>query len=1510
MSTILSIAASNAAQLEGNSGSKPFTFTVNRTGDLSGASSARWSVAGVGTNPAVASDFLDGLLPSGTVTFAAGDSQKIIYVHVSGDEVVEYDERFSVLLHSSTGATIGTSTAIGTIRSDDLPRISLSLNQATVSEDGSNNLVYLFSRTGPTATPLTINYIVRGTASSDDYASLPAGIIKSITIAANASSATLSIDPTADTLVEQDETVEISLSPTTFYTIATPAAAVGRIINDDTSLAISPPTISQQEGNNGKTFYTFNVTRTGLLTGSSTVKWSVAGIGAHPADANDFGGSFPTGTVTFDADETSKTITIEVSGDTIAENDETFAVILSDPTGATITTASAEGVIVNDDTNLAITPPCISQPEGNSGVTLYTFTVTRTGLLSGSSSVNWRVEGGIGDKLGANIFPADQDDISGLPYFGTIYFAAGETSKEITVGVNGDTIAEEDENFAVILSDAIGGTITEDTGIGVIVNDDTNLAIAPPIISQPEGNSGTTFYTFTVTRTGLLTGSSSARWSVAGIGVHPADADDFGGSFPTDTVTFDAGETSKTITIGVSGDTIAESDETFAVILSDPTGATITTVSAEGVIVNDDTNLGIIAINANQVEGNSGSKPFTFAIQRTGVISGTSTTSWAAAGSGITPADASDFAGGILPSGTVTFAPGEASKLISIDINSDTQIETDETFSVTLYDSSELTPLNPTSTGTIITDEPITISLALQPSTTAEDGGQIFSYTFTRNGPTDAPLTINFLILGSADPTNDYTLDCDLSSFPFGSITFNPGDSTAILEIKPTADTTIENDETIEIELLTSSEYAVGTVGPVVATIINNDQSQAALAISATDATKAEGNSGKTAYTFSVKRSGDTSSSSTAQWAVSSTQATGNDFIGGVLPSGTVSFATGDTSKTITVEVSGDSNIENDESFAITLSNPAGATIFSAYAYGSIINDDAQWTQLLGTGTYDSANALTTGTDGSIYIGGKTYGNLDGQISSGIGDAFISKFNPDGSKAWTQLLGTGTDDGAYALTTGSDGSIYIGGKTAGNLDGQTNRNGYDAFISKFNPDGSKAWTQLLGSGTHDGAAALTTGSDGSIYIGGSTLGNLDGQTNSGGYGDAFISKFNPDGSKAWTQLLGTGTDDGATALTTGSDGSIYIGGTTQGNLDGQTNSGGYADAFISKFNPDGSKAWTQLLGEVWPAALTTGSDGSIYIGGHTYGNFDGQISSGNADAFISKFNPDGSKAWTQLLGTGNDDLAGALTTGSDGSIYIGGHTYGNLDGQTNRGGYDAFIIKFNPDGDRPVLCLAVGTMIRTPSGSRPAEELRIGDLVLTPDGPLPLKFLGISTRHINNLKATGRMPVRITAGVFGENLPSADIYCTPSHAFALGDCLVEAQALINGQSIYQLEELSEFDQRHQCEQCSPLVEHKEIDSFTYYSLEFEQHVLVWANDLLTESYLPTYRDGELTRLAWNNYDNYLSLYRSSETMNELPMSRIPFARQLPLRVRERFKLGSSSATSGLDASREESCLTL
>jgi hypothetical protein len=367
------------------------------------------------------------------------------------------------------------------------------------------------------------------------------------------------------------------------------------------------------------------------------------------------------------------------------------------------------------------------------------------------------------------------------------------------------------------------------------------------------------------------------------------------------------------------------------------------------------------------------------------------------------------------------------------------------------------------------------------------------------------------------------------------------------------------------------------------------------------------------------------------------------------------------------------------------------------------------WTRLLGTSERDSSNALTKGADGSIYVSGFTQGSLDGQTFSGGtgGDAFITKYNPDGSKAWTRLFGTSGDDRASALTTGLDGSIYVSGYigqfTGGSLDGQTNSGGADAFITKYNPDGTRSWIRLLGTSGFDSASALTTGLDGSIYVCGNAQGSLDAQAYSGGGWDAFISKYNPDGTKAWTRMLGTSNNDGASALTTGQDGSIYVSGSVQGSLDGQTFNGGQ-DVFVTKFNPDGTKVWTRMLGTLGGAcSLTTGLDGSIYISGNTTaGLWDGQTNSGYVDAFVTKYTTDGTKVWTRLLGTSGEDQALALTTGLDGFIYVSGLTQGSLDGQTFSGVSDAYVSKYDPYGNK-VWTRALGT-----SGEDSAKALITG----------------------------------------------------------------------------------------------------------------------------------------------------------------------------------------------------------
>lgn len=183
------------------------------------------------------------------------------------------------------------------------------------------------------------------------------------------------------------------------------------------------------------------------------------------------------------------------------------------------------------------------------------------------------------------------------------------------------------------------------------------------------------------------------------------------------------------------------------------------------------------------------------------------------------------------------------------------------------------------------------------------------------------------------------------------------------------------------------------------------------------------------------------------------------------------------------------------------------------------------------------------------------------------------------------------------------------------------------------------------------------------------------------------------------------------------------------------------------------------------------------------------------------------------------------------------------------------------------LCLMSGALIRVVECEIPVEGLSIGDLVATPDGLRRVRFIGETRKPPIELRRQGRMPIRIEAGALGELGPQAPLHCTPSHAFLIKGCLVEAQALINGTTIRQLESWDE-------------------ETVTYYSIELEEHALVWANGLLSETYFASVRGKHFSRTSWSNYADYQALYGEGEVMQELPHPRIPFARQLPAEIRE------------------------
>ena len=182
------------------------------------------------------------------------------------------------------------------------------------------------------------------------------------------------------------------------------------------------------------------------------------------------------------------------------------------------------------------------------------------------------------------------------------------------------------------------------------------------------------------------------------------------------------------------------------------------------------------------------------------------------------------------------------------------------------------------------------------------------------------------------------------------------------------------------------------------------------------------------------------------------------------------------------------------------------------------------------------------------------------------------------------------------------------------------------------------------------------------------------------------------------------------------------------------------------------------------------------------------------------------------------------------------------------------------------VCLCEGTLIDTPAGSRTIESLVPGDLVSTPSGPQAVKFVSRSTRSLNQLRAFGRMPVRIAAGALGALGPSLDLLISPAHAVLINEHLVEAGALINEGSIAQLDEVEGI-------------------TLTYYNIELEQHDLITANGLVVESYYANHRAEGSSRDSWDNLAEYLELHGEPTAMQELPHPRVAFARQLPAEVR-------------------------
>ncbi len=314
---------------------------------------------------------------------------------------------------------------------------------------------------------------------------------------------------------------------------------------------------------------------------------------------------------------------------------------------------------------------------------------------------------------------------------------------------------------------------------------------------------------------------------------------------------------------------------------------------------------------------------------------------------------------------------------------------------------------------------------------------------------------------------------------------------------------------------------------------------------------------------------------------------------------------------------------------------------------------------------------------GNVYVVGSTAGALSGEVNAGSTDGIIRKYNSTGGVLWFDQFGSSNSDAAYGVIADPSGA-YVVGTVGGNLNGQTGLGLSNGFITRYDPNGNVLWTRLISvPGAFTNAFAVAADAGG-IYVAGATTGVVIGSN--AGSQDVFVRKYDASGNAIWSVQFGTSQDDQARAVAVNSSG-VFVMGTTGGALPGQV-SAGFIDAFVRKLDANGNTVWTRQFGSASVDLLEGGAADSsgVYAGGATGGVLGGAFLGGTFDAYVRKFDNDGNVQWTRQFGSsGSDAVEGVAVDGT--GVYAGGHTDGTLTGQSSAGGSDLLIQKFDLGGN-------------------------------------------------------------------------------------------------------------------------------------------------------------------------------------------------------------------------------------
>ena len=540
----------------------------------------------------------------------------------------------------------------------------------------------------------------------------------------------------------------------------------------------------------------------------------------------------------------------------------------------------------------------ISVTEGNSGTVAARLTIRLSAPSSQTVTVRFATANGTAT--------AGSDYVTRT---GSTTFAPGETSRTQSFNVNGDTLVEEDETFFVNLSAPVGATIDRGQGIVTILNDDVGTDTTPdgfsfaPVTGAALGSVQTSN---AITVSGI---NAASPISVSG-GAYSIN----GGAFVTTPGTVTVGQT---VRVQQTASNTAAATTTATLTIGGVSADFVVTTAAPTVSIND----------ISVTEGNSGTQQAVLTVSLSSSSANTVTVSYATADG--TATSGSDY---VSASGTLTFAPGVTSQPVSVGIVGDTVFESDETVLVNLSSASGATLAKSQGSITIVNDDSNlpTVSINDISVTEGNSGTQQAVLTVSLSSASANTVTVSYATAdGTATSGSDYVPAS-------GALTFAPGVTSQPVSVGIVGDTVFESDETVLVNLSSASGATLAKSQGAI-TIVNDDAATPAFSIA--DASVVEGNSGTRNIVFVITLNPPaTTTTSVRATTTNGTATSGSDYNGG---SASASFAPGETSKSVALSVRGDTVIEEDETFFVTLSAPSsGTTLGRSMATGTIIDDD------------------------------------------------------------------------------------------------------------------------------------------------------------------------------------------------------------------------------------------------------------------------------------------------------------------------------------------------------------------------------------------------------------------------------------------------------------------------------------------------------------------------------------------------------------------------------------------